>query len=64
MRYALTDRGKRKPWRLNEILLQDPKVLADVTKEITHYFHTNTTAEGDKGLVWEANKAVIRGVSY
>lgn len=64
MQYALTDyfRGQRKPWRLNESLLQNPEVVADVTKEITHYFHTNTSADGDGGLIWEAHKAVIRGV--
>lgn len=38
MRYALSDfyRGQRKPWRLNERLLQNPEVLADVTQEIKH----------------------------
>lgn len=64
MRYALTDyhRGHRKPWRLNESLLQDPEVLTDVVMENTHYFQTNDTTDGDAGLVWEAHKAVIRGV--
>lgn len=64
MRYALTDfhRGQRKPWRLNESLLQDPETLADITREITHYFQANTSSDGDTGLVWEAHKAVIRGV--
>lgn len=62
MQYALADyfRGQRKPWRLNESLLQNPDVVADVTKEITRYFHTNTSADGR--LIWEAHKAVIRGV--
>lgn len=63
LQYALTDfhRGKRKPWRLNESLLQDPEVLADVIKEITHYFHINDSTDSDMGLEWEAHKAVIRG---
>lgn len=64
MKYALADyfRGQRNPWRLNESLLQNPEVVADVTTEITQYFHTNTTADGNGGLIWEAHKAVIRGV--
>lgn len=63
MRYALTDfyRGQRKPWRLNESLLQDPEILADITRDITNYFRTNTTSDSGTGLIWEAHKAVIRG---
>lgn len=37
-------------------------MLADVVKEITHYFQTNDSTDSDTGLVWEAHKAVIRGV--
>lgn len=61
MWYALTDfyRGQKKPWRLNESLLQDPEVLADVTRDIADYFRTNTSADSSTGLVWEAHKAVI-----
>lgn len=64
MRYALSDmyKAQRKPWRKNESLLQDPEVLADVVKEIGHCFHTNSTFESDMGVVWEAHKAVVRGV--
>lgn len=64
MQYDLSDyfKSQRKPWRLNESLLQDPAIVADVSKEISHYFHTNTIEESDFGLTWEAHKAVIRGV--
>lgn len=64
MQYTLNDfyRGQKSPWRLNESLLQDPEIVADLTKEISHYFHSNTTDDGDGGLIWEAHKAVIRGI--
>lgn len=62
LRYALTPCGLRPPWRLNEGLLKDPVVLAEVTKEIGHYFASNDTPDCDTGLVWEAHKAVIRGI--
>lgn len=62
--YTLTEyhRTQRKPWRLNESLLQDSEVIADVTKEITEYFRTNTDTDSKAGLIWEAHKPVIRGV--
>lgn len=49
-------------WRLNESLLQDKDVLEDVTKELDFYFSTNDTPDCDPGIIWEAHKAVIRGV--
>lgn len=54
-------------WKLNESLLQDPGVLADVCKEVMWFFQTNDTPDCDtpdctSGLVWEAHKAVIQGV--
>lgn len=33
-----------------------------MVKEINHYFQTNITPDSDTGVVWEAHKAVIRGV--
>lgn len=64
LKYALTDvqNRQRKPWRLNESLLQNPEVLADVTKEIGHFFQTNDTMDSDMGVIWETHKAVIRGI--
>lgn len=41
-------------------LLQNSEVLADVVKELGHYFESNTP-DGDTGVAWEAHKA-IRGV--
>lgn len=62
--YALTENTttRTKTWRLNESLLQDEEVLKDVSTELDNYFKTNTTPDSDPGIVWEAHKAVIRGV--
>lgn len=46
-------------WSLNESLLQIPKVLADVSKELNYYFQTNDHSDCDPGSLWEA---VLRGV--
>lgn len=63
LRYALSDAqmAQRPPWRLNEGLLQNPEVMADVVKEIGHYFDTNKSPDSDMGVIWKAHKAVIRG---
>lgn len=53
---------KTNQWRLNESLLQDKDILEDVTKELNYYFTTNDTPDCDPGNIWEAHKAVIRGV--
>lgn len=62
--YALSDTQtlQRHPWRLNESLLQDPEILADVVKEIGHYFDTNSTQDSKPEVVWETHKAVIQGI--
>lgn len=64
LRYAISDihKAQRQPWRMNESLLQDPEVLADVVKEIGQYFNSNCTPDSETGVVWEAHKAMIRGV--
>lgn len=49
-------------WRLNESLLQIPEIREDVAKELEAYFRTNYTPGGDPGMIWEAHKAVMRGV--
>lgn len=43
-------------------LLQDKEVLEDVIKKLDFYFTTNDTPDCDPGIIWEAHKAVIRGV--
>lgn len=63
-RYAISDIHARhkSPWRLNESLLQDLETLEEMVAETRHYFDSNSTPDSDSGVVWEAHKAVIRGV--
>lgn len=64
MWYGLSDGSTTQPksCKLNESLLQNPEVLKEVVREMGHYFHTNDTQNEDTGLIWEAHKAVIRGI--
>lgn len=45
---------------VNEVLLQDEKVVDMVKKEIEQYFLTNDTKEISEATLWEAHKAYIR----
>lgn len=62
--YALTDSltSRTKYWRLNESLLHDKDVISEITRELQFYFSTKDTVDCNPGIVWEAHKAVIRGV--
>lgn len=53
-------RGVR-TWRLNENLLDDAVVMAEVADTLAHYFAENPVGELSEGTVWEAHKAVVRG---
>lgn len=33
-----------------------------MVRELGHYFSTNTRPDSDVGVVWEAHKAVVRGL--
>lgn len=62
--YAISDvpPSRNWSWKLNESLLQDPEVLAEVTRELGFYFQSNDTPDCYLGIIWEADKTVIRGV--
>lgn len=62
--YALSDSPSQRTrfWWLNESLLQRPEVLEEVTRELHFYFQTNTTADCNSGIVWEAHKPAIREI--
>ena len=64
LKYDLQDFSKPRlnQWRLNGSLLRDEEVLEDMVKEIDFYFDTNDIPECDPRTIWEAHKAVIRGV--
>lgn len=48
--------------KLNDYLLSDPNVCANVTQELTNFFAGNTTGDCDDLTIWEAHKAFIRDV--
>lgn len=57
-----TNQSDRVMWKRNESLLQDPEVLQEVQREAICFFQINDTPECIPGVIWEAHKAVIRGV--
>uniref|UniRef100_A0A8C5LVW1 Reverse transcriptase domain-containing protein n=1 Tax=Leptobrachium leishanense TaxID=445787 RepID=A0A8C5LVW1_9ANUR len=54
-------RGKA-PWRLNESLLARVDVREEISQALVHYFNENGSTEVPVGTVWQAHKAVIRGI--
>uniref|UniRef100_A0A8C5PEB2 Reverse transcriptase domain-containing protein n=1 Tax=Leptobrachium leishanense TaxID=445787 RepID=A0A8C5PEB2_9ANUR len=49
-------------WRLNSSLLLDTQFCRDVSIAIQNYFAENVTPGMSRTVVWEAHKAVLRGV--
>uniref|UniRef100_A0A8C5N3Y4 Reverse transcriptase domain-containing protein n=1 Tax=Leptobrachium leishanense TaxID=445787 RepID=A0A8C5N3Y4_9ANUR len=52
----------RPPWRLNDTLLGDPEILADLQSSLDNYFSENKDSSSDPTILWRAHKAVMRGV--
>uniref|UniRef100_A0A8C5LPC0 Reverse transcriptase domain-containing protein n=1 Tax=Leptobrachium leishanense TaxID=445787 RepID=A0A8C5LPC0_9ANUR len=52
----------RPPWRFNEHILKHEPASIAIQDALTNYFKENTTEEVDPFVVWQAHKAVIRGV--
>uniref|UniRef100_A0A8C5M552 Endonuclease/exonuclease/phosphatase domain-containing protein n=1 Tax=Leptobrachium leishanense TaxID=445787 RepID=A0A8C5M552_9ANUR len=53
---------RERSWKLNLTLLNDPIVLQEVKTLLTDYFQDNLTPDIPLSTVWEAHKAVIRGL--
>lgn len=49
-------------WRANNYILQHPTYSLDIEKHISDYFDLNKGSVGDPVTVWNAHKAVIRGI--
>lgn len=49
-------------WRLNEEMLNSSKVVEQIKKETKDYFELNLDKEVDIQTVWDAYKAIIRGI--
>uniref|UniRef100_A0A8C5PLK8 Endonuclease/exonuclease/phosphatase domain-containing protein n=1 Tax=Leptobrachium leishanense TaxID=445787 RepID=A0A8C5PLK8_9ANUR len=53
---------RERTWRLNLTLLTDSGVLASTRQLLEDYFQDNLTDEVSVPTVWEAHKAVVRGL--
>lgn len=49
-------------WRTNNFLLQDPTYAPTLSKHVEDYFSLNSNSVEDPATVWNAHKAVIRGI--
>ncbi|OCT72159.1 hypothetical protein XELAEV_18035126mg [Xenopus laevis] len=49
-------------WRLNESLLLDKDICAEVSTTLRDYFNTNTLEDTSVAIRWDAHKAVVRGI--
>lgn len=47
--------------KLNNILLNKPRVKEEMTQEITEYFYSNDSEDITYQNVWDAAEAVLRG---
>uniref|UniRef100_A0A8C5M4Y7 Reverse transcriptase domain-containing protein n=1 Tax=Leptobrachium leishanense TaxID=445787 RepID=A0A8C5M4Y7_9ANUR len=56
------DSGGRAPWRLNESLLSRPEVREEIQNALSNYFRENSSEETSEGVLWQAHKAVVRGI--
>uniref|UniRef100_A0A8C5PGL2 Endonuclease/exonuclease/phosphatase domain-containing protein n=1 Tax=Leptobrachium leishanense TaxID=445787 RepID=A0A8C5PGL2_9ANUR len=55
-------RPRNGSWRFNTSLLSDPQFCREVSTAIQNYFTENLTPGFSRTMVWEAHKAVLRGV--
>uniref|UniRef100_A0A8C5MKJ5 exodeoxyribonuclease III n=1 Tax=Leptobrachium leishanense TaxID=445787 RepID=A0A8C5MKJ5_9ANUR len=49
-------------WRLNDSILSDPGIAAEIEQTLKEYFTLNNTSEVSPETLWKAHKAVLRGV--
>lgn len=54
--------GKGPDWTLNKSLLRDAVICDQIEKEIENYFLLNQNCGVSRGVVWDAFKAVVRGL--
>uniref|UniRef100_A0A8C5M1H2 Reverse transcriptase domain-containing protein n=1 Tax=Leptobrachium leishanense TaxID=445787 RepID=A0A8C5M1H2_9ANUR len=57
------ERGAGKAmWRFNDSILSDPGALAEIEQTLAEYFTLNNTPGVTPETLWQAHKAVLRGV--
>lgn len=49
-------------WRANNYVLQHPTYSQEISEHLKKYFELNNGSVGDPAMVWNAHKAVIRGI--
>lgn len=49
-------------WRANNYILQHSSYSPEITDQITEYFELNTGSVSEPGVVWNMQKAYIRGI--
>uniref|UniRef100_A0A8C5LZP1 Reverse transcriptase domain-containing protein n=1 Tax=Leptobrachium leishanense TaxID=445787 RepID=A0A8C5LZP1_9ANUR len=55
-------RPSERQWRLNTTLLQDPALRQEIATCLSNYFLDNENTEVSFATIWEAHKAVLRGI--
>lgn len=49
-------------WRCNNRLLQEPKTHLIISQHLQNFFISNETSVSDPHILWNAHKAVMRGI--
>uniref|UniRef100_A0A8C5M1Q5 Reverse transcriptase domain-containing protein n=1 Tax=Leptobrachium leishanense TaxID=445787 RepID=A0A8C5M1Q5_9ANUR len=52
----------RPPWKIRDMMLKQDLAVQTIQSALTHYFAENATQDVSPITVWQAHKAVIRGV--
>uniref|UniRef100_A0A8C5M9A7 Endonuclease/exonuclease/phosphatase domain-containing protein n=1 Tax=Leptobrachium leishanense TaxID=445787 RepID=A0A8C5M9A7_9ANUR len=55
-------RPSERQWRLNISLLSDPGFVTEIDSHLQAYFETNGDTDVPEPTMWEAHKAVVRGL--
>ncbi|CAH2284808.1 endonuclease reverse transcriptase [Pelobates cultripes] len=58
----LYDFKHRSPWKLNNTLLHNDEYMKELADDLTLYFTQNDNGEMPPTTIWQAHKAVIRGL--
>lgn len=54
--------AKTSYWRLNDYLLQDKVVEAEIRRDLSFFFQENRSIDTSPMIIWETHKAFVRGI--
>lgn len=60
---TLRDYSKMRNWQFNMWDLRDEAFVKDIKKELEEFFKWNFSEETADGVVWDASKALFRGLA-